>query len=129
MGMNLALWIVTGVLATALFVSTSKMVVPREKMASLGPAAEWVMDFSPGALRAIGILEILAVAGLILPAVLDIAPIMVPVTATCVALLFVCAGIMRFRRGERVTILGDVVYFAMAVFVASGRFWLEPFTG
>jgi hypothetical protein len=127
--MNLALWIVTGLLAAILLVSTSKMFVPREKMASVGAAAEWVLDFSPGALRAIGVLELLAVAGLILPAALDIAPVLVPVTATCVALLFVGAVIMRLRRGEKVTIVPDLVYLAMAVFVAWGRFGPESFTG
>jgi hypothetical protein len=121
--MNLALWIAAGLLATVLLVSTSKMFVPREKMAAMGGrAGEWVLDFSPGALRAIGALEILAAAGLILPAVLDIAPILVPVTATCVALLFLCAAIMRLRRGERATIVPDLVYLAVAVFVAWGRF-------
>jgi hypothetical protein len=120
--MNLTLWILTGVLAAALLVSTSKMFVPRQKIASLGAAAEWVLDFSPGALRAIGTLEILAAVGLILPAVLDIAPVLVPVTATCVALLFVCAAVMRLRRGERLTVLGDLVYLALAVFIAWGRF-------
>jgi hypothetical protein len=127
--MNLALWIVTGLLATVLLVSTAKIFVPREKMASVGAAAEWVLDFSPGALRAIGILEILAVAGLILPAVLDIAPVLVPVTATCVALLFTGAVIMRLRRGEKATIVPDLVYLAMAVFVSWGRFGPESFTG
>ena len=129
MDLNLWLWIVTGLLATVLLVSTSKMVVPREKMASVGPAAEWVLDFSPGALRAIGTLEILAAAGLILPAVLDLAPVLVPVTASCVALLFVGAAIMRLRRGERATIAPDLVYLALAVFVAWGRFGPETFTG
>ncbi|WP_200213872.1 DoxX family protein [Micromonospora coerulea] len=127
--MNLALWIVTGLLAAVLLVSTAKMFVPREKMASVGHAAEWVLDFSPGALRAIGALEILAAAGLILPAVLDIAPVLVPVTATCVALLFVGAATMRLRRGEKVTIVPDLVYLALAVFVAWGRFGPESFTG
>lgn len=128
--MNLALWIVTGVLAAVLLVSTSKMVVPREKMAAVGGhAAQWVLDFSPRALRAIGTLEILAVAGLILPAVLDIAPMLVPVTAVCVALLFTGAVIMRLRRGEKATIVPDLVYLAMAVFVAWGRFGPESFTG
>ena len=127
--MNLALWIVTGLLAAALLVSTSKMFVPREKIASVGAAAEWVMDFSPGALRTIGILELLAVAGLILPAVLDIAPAMVPVTAVCVALLFTGAVIMRLRRSEKATVVPDVVYLAMAIFVAWGRFGPESFTG
>jgi hypothetical protein len=127
--MNLALWIVTGLLAAVLLVSTSKIFVPREKIASLGPAAEWVLNFSPGALKAIGTLEFLAAAGLILPAVLDIAPVLVPVTATCVALLFTGAVIMRLRRGEKATIVPDLVYLAMAVFVAWGRFGPEPFTG
>ena len=127
--LNLALWIVTGVMAAALLVSTSKMFVPREKIAAVGHAAEWVLDFSPGALRAIGALELLAAAGLILPAVLDIAPVLVPVTATCVALLFVGAVTMRLRRGERATAVPDLVYLAMAVFVAWGRFGPEPFTG
>lgn len=49
--MDLALWIVAGLLAAVLLVSTSKVFVPREKMASVGAAAEWVLDFSPGALR------------------------------------------------------------------------------
>ena len=128
--MNVALWIVTGFLATVLLISTSKMFVPREKIAAIGGrGAEWVLDFSPAALRAIATLEILAVAGLILPAVLDVAPVLVPVTATCVALLFTGAAIMRFRRRERVTMVPDLVYLALAVFVAWGRFGPEPFTG
>jgi DoxX-like family len=127
--MNLALWIVAGLLAAVLLVSTSKLFVPREKIASVGAAAEWVLDFSPGALRAIGVLELLAVVGLILPAALDIAPVLVPVTATCVALLFTGAVIMRLRRGEKATIVPDLVYLAMAVFVAWGPFGPESFTG
>jgi hypothetical protein len=127
--MNLALWIVAGLLAAVLLVSTSKAFVPREKMASVGHAAEWVLDFSPGALRAIAALELLAAAGLILPAALDIAPILVPVTATCVALLFVGAATMRLRRGEKATIVPDLVYLAMAVFVAWGRFGPGSFAG
>ncbi|MEU1836752.1 DoxX family protein [Micromonospora chersina] len=127
--MNLALWLVTGLLAAVLLGSTSKMFVPREKIASVGRAAEWVLDFSPGALRAIGALEILAAAGLVLPAVLDVAPVLVPVTATGVALLFAGAATMRLRRGERVTIVPDLVYLALAAFVAWGRFGPESFTG
>lgn len=128
--MNLSLWIAAGLLAAVLLISTSKMFVPREKIASMGGhAAEWVLDFSPAALRTIGALELLAAAGLILPAVLDIAPILVPVTATCVALLFAGAVTMRLRRGEKATIVPDVVYLALAVFLAWGRFGLEPFAG
>lgn len=127
--MNSALWIAAGLLATVLLISTSKAFVPRQTMASVGHAAEWVLDFSPAALRAIAGLELLAAAGLILPAVLGIAPVLVPVTAVCVAVLFVGAVTMRVRRGEKVTVVPDLVYLAMASFVAWGRFGPEPFVG
>ncbi len=129
MDLNLWLWIVAGLLSAVLLVSTAKMVVPRERIAAMGHAAEWVMDFSPGALRAIAALEFLAALGLILPAALDIAPVMVPVTATCVALLFVGAATMRLRRGERVTVVPDLIYLVLAAFVAWGRFGPESFSG
>lgn len=127
MNLNSWLWITSGLLAAVLLVSTSKMFVPRERIAAVGQAGEWVMDFSPGSLRAIGSLEILAAAGLILPAALDVAPVLVPVTAVCVALLFTGAVIMRLRRGERATIAPDLVYLALAVFIAWGRFGAESF--
>lgn len=126
--MNLVLWILTGVLAAALLVSTVKAFIPREKIAATGPAAEWILDFSPAALRTIAALEFLAAIGLILPAALDIAPILVPVTATCVAMLFTGATTVRLRRGERKTAIGDLVYLAIAVFIAIGRFGPWAFT-
>ena len=127
--MNFALWIAAGVLATVLLISTSKAFVPRERIAAMGgPAAQWVKDFSPRALRAIATLELLAAAGLIPPAALDIAPVLVPLAATGVALLFIGAVTMRLRRGERGTVVPDLVYLALAIFVAWGRFGPESFT-
>jgi hypothetical protein len=127
--LNLSLWIAAGLLAAVLLLSSAKLFVPKEKMAGMGAATRWVEDFSPGALKAIGALEVLAAVGLILPAVLDIAPVLVPLAATGVVLLFVGAVIMRLRRGEKVTIVPDLVYLALAGFVAWGRFGPESFTG
>jgi hypothetical protein len=45
-----SLWIVAALLAAVLLVGTSKMFGSRQKMASVGAAAEWVLDFSPGAI-------------------------------------------------------------------------------
>ena len=128
--MNLALWIVAGLLAVAYLVAGGgKLILPKEKIAAQGAASRWVEDFSPGALKAIGALELLAAAGLILPAALDIAPVLVPLAAVGAVLLFVGAVITRLRRGEKVTILGDLVYLAMAAFVAWGRLGPESFSG
>ncbi|WP_280234967.1 DoxX family protein [Nocardia cyriacigeorgica] len=51
----------------------------------------------------LGILELLATAGLILPAVLDIAPVMVPVTAVCWILLML--GAMATHARWRATVM------------------------
>jgi hypothetical protein len=136
--MNLALWIVAGLLAVVFLVSsTAKLLVPQQNLDSLlqrlGGAAEaageWTRDFSPVALRAIGVLEFLGAVGLILPAALDIAPVLVPVAASGAVLLFTGAVIMRLRRGEKATIVIDLLYLALAAFVASGRFGPWSFTG
>jgi hypothetical protein len=65
---------------------------------------------------------------LIVPAVLGIAPVLVPLAATGAVLLFTGAVITRLRRGERATIIGDLVYLAMASFVAWGRFGPASFS-
>ncbi|WP_418961576.1 DoxX family protein [Streptomyces tritici] len=128
--MNVALWITAGLLAVVCLVGSAKMFVSQDKMSAMGgAAAQWVHDFSPTALKAIGAVELLAATGLILPAVLGIAPVLVPLAATGLVLLFTGAITMRLRRGERATIAGDVVYLVLAAFVAWGRFGPESFTG
>ena len=128
--MNVALWIVAGLLAFVLLASSAKIIVPKEKLASMGgETAGWVEDFSPGALKAIGVLEFLGAAGLFLPAALNIAPVLVPVAASGAVLLFVGAATVRLRRGERATIVLDLMFLAMAAFVAWGRFGPKPLTG
>ena len=105
--MNLALWIVAGLLAVAYLVSGGgKLIMPKEKIAAVGRGVRWVEDFSAGSVKAIGALEVLAAVGLILPAVLDIAPVLVPLAALGLAMLMVGAAITRFRRREFTFMVG-----------------------
>jgi DoxX-like family len=75
-----------------------KLTQLKEKLAACGMA--WTEDFSPGAVKAIGSLEVLAAIGLILPAVLNIVPVMVPVAALGLILLMIGAAITHARRRE-----------------------------
>jgi hypothetical protein len=127
--MNLALWIVAGLLAVVfLIASVSKLVVPKEKLAA-APGGEWVEDFSAGAVKALGGLDFLAAAGLILPAALGIAPVLTPLAAVGCVLLMVGAVITRLRHGGAKAIVLDLTYLALAAFVAWGRFGPQSFTG
>ncbi|MEV6872050.1 DoxX family protein [Amycolatopsis sp. NPDC051128] len=126
--MNLALWIAAGLLAVvALAGGVSKAFVPRAKLART-PGGEWTADVGAGFVKTLGVLELLAAAGLILPAVVGIAPALVPVTAVCWVLLMIGAMITHARyRGYRFVAL-NVGYLAIAVFVAWGRFGPASFT-
>jgi hypothetical protein len=127
--MDLTLWITTGLLAVvALAGGISKAFVPKEKLAEHN-GGEWTQLASIGFVRSLGVLELLAAVGLILPAVLDIAPVMVPVTAVCWVLLMVGAMITHGRLGQFKFVMLNSVYFALAAFIAWGRFGLAPFTG
>jgi uncharacterized membrane protein YphA (DoxX/SURF4 family) len=126
--MNIALWIIAGVLSVAFLASGAlKLIQPKEKLAAA--AMGWVEDFSAGRVKAIGILEILAAVGLILPAALDIAPVLVPLAAVGLVLLMVGAFILHVRRREAQGIVVTLVLLALAVFVAWGRFGPRSFTG
>lgn len=127
--MNLALWIATGLLAAvALIGGISKAFVPKEKLTAQ-KGGEWTGNASVGFVKTLGVLELLAAVGLILPAALDIAPVMVPVTAVCWVLLMVGAMITHGRLGQFRFVMLNAVYLALAVFIAWGRFGPERFTG
>lgn len=124
--MNLALWIAAALLAAvALLGGITKTFVPKDKLAAAHSGGEWIRNAGAGFVKTLGILELLAAVGLILPAVLDIAPVMVAVTAVCWIVLMVGAMITHGRLGQYRLAM---VYLALAAFVAWGRFDLAPFT-
>ncbi|MFI6784385.1 DoxX family protein [Micromonospora sp. NPDC050276] len=125
--MNLALWIVAGLLAAvALTGGVTKIFVPKEKLAAINGGG-WTDSASVGFVKTLGVLELLAAVGLILPAVLDIAPVLVPVTAICWVLLMVGAMITHLRHDEAKFIGLNLIYLALAAFVAWGRLGPESF--
>ncbi|MEU7919220.1 DoxX family protein [Micromonospora zamorensis] len=58
---------------------------------------------------------------------LDIAPVLVPVTAVCWVLLMIGAMITHLRHNEAKFIVLNLFYLALAAFVAWGRLGPEPF--
>ncbi|MFF5261479.1 DoxX family protein [Actinomadura viridis] len=127
--MNLALWIGTGLLAVvALIGGITKTFVPKERLAA-AHGGGWTEGADAGLVKALGVLELLAAAGLILPAVVDVAPVLVPVTAVCWVLLMVGAMATHGRRGEWPLVALNLVYLVLAAFIAWGRFGPGSFTG
>jgi hypothetical protein len=127
--MNLTLWIAAGLLAAvAMAGGISKTFVPKAKLAT-AHGGEWTAGASVGFVKTLGVLELLAAVGLVLPAIVDIAPVMVPVTAVCWVLLMIGAMITHGRLGQSKLVMLNLVYLALAAFIAWGRFGPESFAG
>jgi uncharacterized membrane protein YphA (DoxX/SURF4 family) len=123
--MNIALWIVQGLLAVAfLMAGGMKAMKPKseieEKMA-------WAKDFSANQLKTIGILEVLGALGLILPAATGIVPILTPIAAVGLALTMIGAVITHLRRKDPMAeTMPSAVLLLLSLFVVYGRFVAAP---
>ena len=118
--MNLVLWIVQGVLALAFLVAgMMRLVMPREKLAA---QQAWVNDFSPGAVKLIGAVEVLGAIGLIAPGVTGILPGLTLLAAAGLALTMTGAILTHIRRREYPIIGVNGALMALALFVVVGRF-------
>lgn len=125
--MNVVLWILAGLLAAAMLgAGVMKVARTREQLQSSGMT--WVEDFSPAMVKVIGVLEILAAIGLVLPALLDIAPVFVPLAALGIVVVMVGAVVVHVRRKETATMAPAVVLLVLAAVVAWGRLGPYSFT-
>jgi len=119
--MNVALWIVQGLLAALfLFTGGAKLVLPLDQMA--GPVA------LPGwFLRFLGVAEVLGAFGLVLPWLLRIRPGLTPLAAAGLVIIMIGATVVTLVGGMVAVALMDLVVALLAAFVAYGRWRLAPY--
>lgn len=116
--MEIAVWIVSGLLAFAMLgAGAGKLVMPRDKHVAQQP---WAGDFTRTQVRLIGVAEVLAAFGLILPRLLDIVPVLSPLAAAGVVLLQAGAISVHVRRKEM--FVPNIVILVLAGFVATAGF-------
>ncbi len=119
--MNIILWILQ-VLLSALFLWHG--------MLFLNPPPELVeimnKEFTLWFRMFLGVAEVLAAAGLILPGVTRILPLLIPITAACLMIVMVCATILHSSRGETSSAITTFVLFGVLAFVAYMRWKVKP---
>jgi uncharacterized membrane protein YphA (DoxX/SURF4 family) len=118
--MNVFLWILQIVLAAMFALAgVQKSTQPKEKLVTRLP---WVEDFSAGTVRLIGIVELLGAIGLVLPAAVDIVPVLTPLAATGLAIVMALAVNTHRRRHEPSGMAFTATLLVAALVVAWGRF-------
>src|ERR1700754_2558786 len=124
--MNVFLWIVAGILA-AFFLAAGLTKLLQSKAKLQAGQMQWVEQFSAGTVKLIGAAELLGAIGLILPGALDIAPILVPLAATGLAVIMIGAIITHARRKEPQHIIINAVILVLTLIVAVFRFGPNSF--
>jgi uncharacterized membrane protein YphA (DoxX/SURF4 family) len=118
--MNIALWIIQGILAAMfLMAGVSKSTQPIPKLVK---TVTWADRFPVSTVRLIGILELLAAFGLILPWALQILPVVTPLAATGLVLIMLLAILHHSKHNESKAIGFNAALLLLAALVAFGRF-------
>ena len=102
-----------------IFSGILKSTQPKEKLAQ---KMKWANDFSALQIKLIGLSQLLAGIGLVLPWLTGIAPILTPLAACGLGLVMISAAIYHVTKKEYREIVTNTVILALAVFVAYGRF-------
>jgi hypothetical protein len=96
---NIALWIVNGLLALVMLAAGGmKTITPKATLRERGMG--WTDDYSAASVKAIGIAEVLGAIGLIVPLATGILPILTPIASVCLAVLMAGAVVAHARRKE-----------------------------
>ena len=124
--LNITLWALQWLLGISLIgAGAVKLALPADQALEIFP---WSADI--GALFTVtSILDILGGVGVILPALLKIAPRLTPVAAAGVVALMLSSVVFYLVRGEAAEIVPNVVLGAIAAVIAWGRWSAAPITG
>ncbi len=123
-GFNIGLWVAQGLLAAAFLMSGGmKVSAPIEQLQAQMP---WVTGALGGAVRFIGVMELLGAVGLVLPAATRIAPKLTPLAAAGLLTVMVLASMTHISRGEYPMIVANLLLGGLAAFVSWGRFKQAP---
>jgi hypothetical protein len=123
-GLHIGLWVAQGLLAAAfLMTGGMKVSAPIEQLAAQMP---WVTGAMGGAVRFIGVVELLGALGLILPAATRIMPKLTPLAASGLLTVMALASMTHISRGEYPMIVANLVLGGLAAFIAWGRFKKAP---
>jgi hypothetical protein len=126
-GLHVGLWVAQGLLAAAfLMAGGMKVSAPLEELQAQMP---WVTGALGGAVRFIGVVELLGALGLILPAATRVLPKLTPLAASGLLTVMILASATHLSRGEYSMIGANVVLGALAAFIAWGRLRKAPIEG
>lgn len=122
--LNIALWIAQWLFAAS-FVGAAimKLAIPIAQLATIWP---WTGELAPTLVRLLGVIDLLGGLGVLLPSLARIKPRLTVVAAIASIALQLCAMAFHASRGELAALPVNIVFIAIAIFIAWGRWSGRP---
>jgi hypothetical protein len=121
--LHITLWISQGLLAAAFgMAGYLKLTAPIDQLLANGMT--FVTEYSESSVRLIGLAELLAAIGLILPTALRKVTILTPLAALGLAIVMILASQYHMTHNEPA--IATMVFLVISLFIAWGRFSKAP---
>lgn len=118
---NIVLWILQVLLAAFMLWHGWLFLAPPPELVEIMNA-----EFSPWFRMFLGVAEVLAAAGLVLPGVTRILPWLTPLAAAGLMIVLSSATVLHLSRGETESAITTAVLFGLVTFVAYMRWMVKP---
>jgi len=116
---NIALWVLQGLVGFAVLgAGGMKLATPKDKLEAK-PHMGWAKDFSAGQIKLIGLAEVLAAIGLVVPWVTGIVPVLTSLAAAGLVVLMGGAAVTHIKRKEPA--VPPIVLAVFSLAIAVGR--------
>jgi uncharacterized membrane protein YphA (DoxX/SURF4 family) len=113
--METTIWILKAAIALLfIFVGINKLMLPKTKLLDKG--MKGLINLDEKQIKTAAVLEILGAIGLILPSALNYYPVLSAISALCLGLTMIVAGLVNSKL--KLSIIPNIVIFAICIFIA-----------
>ena len=113
--MEIAIWILKAVISLIfIFVGINKLILPKAKLLDKG--MKGLINLDEKQIKTAGVLEVLGAIGVVLPSALNYYPVLSAISALCLGLTMIVAGLINFKL--KLSIIPNIVILAICIFIA-----------
>lgn len=113
--METTIWILKAAIALLfIFLGVNKLMLPKAKLLDKG--MKGLINLDEKQIKTAAVLEILGAIGLILPSALNYFPVLSSISALCLGLTMIVAGLVNFKLN--LSIIPNIVILAICIFIA-----------
>lgn len=113
--METIIWILKAVISLMFFfVGINKLLLPKAKLLDKG--MKGLINLDEKQIKAAGVLELTGAIGLILPSAVKYYPILSAISALCLGLIMIVAGLINFKL--KLSIIPNILILVLCIFIA-----------